>query len=184
MNSILIVCFLWIGFSVMTKWVDLIDEHNWIKWKTWFILKYLFVFIATYIVYLSVITDKNLIPYFFAVLLFWLLNNKLEYPSHVLFCFNTGILIGSYINLNYILIGIVSLIIYGGVEFVIKTYKYPVIQIGLYKSLARFLIVPLGLSIYFSDYKIVIFVIPWLLSMHFVRYLIVKQIIKIEWNQT
>ncbi len=180
MNEILIICLLWIGFSVITKWVDLIDEHKWITWKIGFITKYLFVFAANYIVFLSIWIDKNLIPYFFAVLLFWLLNNKLEYPSHVLFAFNTGILIGLYINNVYIISGTIGLIVYGCIEYLVKKYKHSFIQKWLYKSLVRFLIVPLGLSIYFSDYNIILFVIPWIISIQIIRYLIGNGIIKIS----
>lgn len=180
MNEIITILLFWFGFSVLAKPIDLIDENAWLWGKLGFFLKYFFVLVSTYFVFLTLHFDPNFTPHFLSLFLFWVLNGKFEYPSHVLFGFIPAIYIGQYINFEYTMLAIVWLIVYGILEFLVKKYQHPIIQTGLYKSLARFLIVPFGLSVYFSDYNIILFVIPWLLSMQIVRYLIKKDVIKIH----
>lgn len=169
------------AFSLTAKPIDLIDENKWIVGKIGFALKYFFVLLFSYIVFLSLEADRNLTPLFLALFLFWILNDKFSYPSHVLaWAFIPGILLGPHITKEYAAIGIAGLAVYGVLEYVIRHFKNRVVQILLYKSLGRFLIVPFGLSLYLDDYNLFLYVIPGLLSMHLVRYLIKKDIIRIR----
>ena len=73
-----------------------------------------------------------------------------------------------------------GLAVYGVLEYVVRRFKNRVVQTLLYKSLGRFLIVPLGMSLYLDDYNLFLYIIPGLPSMHLVRYLIKKDIIRIR----
>jgi hypothetical protein len=167
------------AFSLTAKPIDLIDENKWIAGKTGFMLKYLFVCISCYIFFISLEMDKNMTPYFLSLFLFWILNGKFGYPSHVLFAFIPAILIGQRITLRYAVLGFAGLAIYGLLEYIVRHFKNMFVQFILYKSLGRFLIVPFCMSVYLNDYNLFLFVIPGLLSMHFVRYLINMNVIHI-----
>lgn len=169
------------AFSLTAKPIDLIDENKWIVGKVGFALKYFFVLLFSYIVFLSLEADRNLTPLFLALFLFWILRGKFGYPSHVLaWAFIPGIFIGQHITPEYVVMGVGGLAVYGVLEYVIRHFKNRVVQTLLYKSLGRFLIVPLGLSLYLDDYNLFLYVIPGLLSMHLVRYLIKKDVIRIR----
>ena len=144
-------------------------------------LKYFFVLLFSYIVFLSLEADRNLTPLFLSLFLFWILNGKLDsYPSHVLVAFIPGIFLGQHITTEYAVLGVAGLAVYGMLEYVIRHFKNRVVQVLLYKSLGRFLIVPLGLSFYLNDHHLVLYVVPGLLSMHLVRYCIKKDVIRIR----
>jgi hypothetical protein len=168
------------AFSLTAKPIDLIDENKWIVGNVGFALKYFFVLLFSYVVFLSLEADRNLTPHFLALFLFWILRGKFGYPSHVLFAFIPGILIGQHITQEYVVMGVGGLAVYGVLEYVVRHFKNRVVQTLLYKSLGRFLIVPLGISLYLDDYNPLLYVIPGLLLMHLVRYLIRKDIIRIR----
>lgn len=180
MNEIITMVVLGIAFATLSKPIDLIDENGWIVGTLGFILKYIFVLLSSIAVYLTIEIDKTFVPYFLAIFLFWTLNNKFDYPSHVLYAFIPAILIGRYINVEYTVLALICLVIYGILEFIVKKRSNKLIELLLYKSLARFLIVPLFLSIYFNNFNILLYTTCGLLSMHIVRYLIKKNIIKIN----
>lgn len=168
------------AFSLTAKTVDLIDENKWVTGKVGLALKYLFVLLFSYVVFLSLEADKNLAPYFLALFLFWILRGKFGYPSHVLIAFIPGILIGRYLTLNYTVLAVCGLAVYGTLEYVIRHFKNWAVQALLYKSLGRFLIFPIGLGFYLDDFNVVLYVVPGLISMHLVRFLIKQDIIRIR----
>ncbi len=178
--SVFYILLLGAAFSLSAKPIDLIDENKWIVGKAGFVLKYLFVFLFGYIVFLSLEANKNLTPYFLSLFLFWILRGKFGYPSHVLFAFIPGILIGQHLTREYALMGVAGLAVYGMLEYVIRNFKNKIIQTLLYKSLGRFLIVPLGFGFYLDDFNLFLYCIPGLLLMHLVRYLIKKDVICIR----
>lgn len=169
-----------VGFSVTAKPIDLIDENKWIKGLPGFLLKYLFVLIFSGVMYLSLQMNSNLTPYFLALFLFWILNGKLNYPSHVLFAFIPALIMGKMLTLEYILLAVGGLLVYGMLELLVKRCNNSMVQLILYKSLVRFLIVPFCLGVYLYDFTALIYSVSSLLSMHLVRYLIRINIIKIS----
>lgn len=169
-----------LGFAVIAKPIDLIDENGWIQGALGFVIKYACVLIFSGVVYLSLQINQNLAPHFIALFFFWILNGKLNYPSHVLFAFIPALIMGRYLTMQYLLLALAGLAVYGILELLVKRSKSRLIHLLLYKSLARFIIVPLGMGIYLSDLTPVIYSIPGLLSMHLVRYLIHANIIKIK----
>lgn len=180
MSQTFVLIVLGITFAISYKIVDLIDEHNWINGKIGFILKYFFTLIVACSVYFSFELEKDLTPHLLSVMLFWILNNKFEYPSHVLAAFLSAIFIGKYLTIEYTVLALIGLAIYWILEFIVKRSSNKLIELLLYKSLARFLVVPLFLSVYFNNFNITIYTACGLLSMHVVRYLIKKEIIKIN----
>lgn len=168
------------AFSLTAKPIDLIDENKWIVGKVGFALKYFFALLFSCVVFLSLEADRNLTPLFLALFLFWILKGKFGYPSHVLVAFIPGILIGQHITQEYAVMGMGGLAVYGMLEYVVRHFKSRLVQTLLYKSLGRFLIVPLGMSLYLDDYNPILYIIPGLLLMHLVRYLIKKDIIRIR----
>lgn len=168
------------AFSLTAKPVDLIDENKWITGKAGFVLKYFFVFLFSYVVFLSLETDRNLTPHFLSLFLFWILKGKFGYPSHVLFAFIPALLLGPHVTLEFSVMSAAGLAVYGVLDDVVRRFKSKVVQILLYRSLARFLIVPLGLSFYLDDFNPFLYTIPGLLLMHLVRYLIKKDVIRIR----
>lgn len=180
MNETLTMVILGIAFAVISKPIDLIDENGWIGGKLGFVLKYVFVLLSSFVVYWTIEMDKTFVSYFLAIFLFWTLNNKFEYPSHVLYAFIPAILIGRYIDVEYTVLALIGLMIYWLLEFIVKKSDNKLIKLLLYKSLARFLVVPLLLSAYFGNFNITIYTACGLLSMHIVRKLIKQEIIKIN----
>jgi hypothetical protein len=174
------IIILGVGFSVTAKPIDLIDENKWIKGLPGFLLKYLFVLIFSGVVYLSLQMNRNLTPHFLALFLFWILNGKLNYPSHVLFAFIPALIMGKMLTLEYILLAVVGLLVYGMLELLVKRCNNSMVQLILYKSLVRFLVVPFCLGAYLYDFTALIYTVSGLLSMHLVRYLIRVNIIKIS----
>lgn len=169
-----------IAFGLSAKPIDLIDENKWIVGKTGFVLKYGFVLLSGYVVFLSLDADRNLTPYFLSLFLFWILRGKFGYPSHVLFAFIPAMLIGRHLTGEYLALGIAGLAVYGALEYLIRRFKGWIVQVLLYRSLARFLVVPFGLGLYLDDFNPLWYTIPGLLSMHVVRYLIRKDFICIR----
>lgn len=175
------ILLLGLAFSLTAKPIDLIDENKWVAGRIGLVLKYFFVLLFSYVVFLSLAADSNLTPYFLSIFFFWILNGKLDhYPSHVLVAFIPGILLGQHITTEYAMMGIAGLAAYGALEYVIRHYQNWFVQVALYKSLGRFFIVPLALGFYLDDYNLVLYVVPGLLSMHLVRYCIRKDIIRIR----
>lgn len=169
-----------LAFSLAAKPIDLVDENKWIVGPAGFVLKYACVLLSGYVVFLSLEADRNLTPLFLALFLFWTLRGKFGYPSHVLFAFIPAVLIGRYLTGEYLLLGLAGLAVYGVLEFAVRRYKGWFVQMLLYRSLARFLVVPFGLGVYLADFTPLFYVIPGLLSMHAVRYLIRKDVIRLR----
>ena len=168
------------AFGLTAKPVDLIDENKWITGKAGFVLKYFFGLLFSYVVFLSLEADRNLTPFFLSLFLFWILKGKFGYPSHVLFAFITALLLGPHVTREFTVMSVAGLAAYGILDYVVRCFKNKVVQIFLYRSLARFLIVPLGLSLYLDDLAPFLYTIPGLLSMHLVRYLIKIDVIRIR----
>lgn len=168
------------AFSLTQKLIDLIDEHRWIVGKAGFVLKYLFVLLFSYVVFLTLAADARLTPHFLALFLFWILRGKIDYPSHVLGAFIPALLIGPHLTAEYLLLGLAGLAGYGALEYVVRRCRGWVVQVLLYKSLARFLVVPFGFGLYFNDFNPLVFTACGLLSMHGMRYLIRKDVIRLR----
>lgn len=168
------------AFSVTQKLMDLIDEHKWIVGSAGFMLKYFSVLLSSYVIFLSLETDAHLTPYFLALFLFWILRGKIDYPSHVLFTFIPALFIGQRLTGEYLMLGLVGLAVYGVLEYVVRRCKGWVVQMLLYRSLARFLVVPFGLGLYLDDFNPLVYTVCGLLSIHVVRYLIRKNVIRLR----
>ena len=168
------------AFGLTAKPIDLIDENKWITGQVGFILKYFFVLLFSYVIFLSLKADPNLTPHFLSLFLFWVLKGKFGYPSHVLLAFITALLLGPHLTTGFAVLSVAGLAVNGVLDHVVRHFKSKAVQILLYKSLARFLVVPLGLSLYLDDYNPFFYTIPGLLLMHLVRYLIRKDVIHIR----
>lgn len=169
-----------IAFTLAAKPIDLIDENKWIGGAIGFALKYGFVLLSGYVIFLSLAIDHNLTPHFLSLFLFWTLRGKFNYPSHVLFAFIPAMLIGHYLTTEYLVLGLAGLTTYGILEYLIRRFSGWFFQIFLYRSLARFLIVPSALSIYLDDLNILAQTFGGLLSTHVIRHLIRKDVIRIR----
>lgn len=168
------------AFSLSQKLMDLIDEHRWIPGKAGFALKYASVLLFGYVVHLSLTADAHLTPLFLALFLFWILRGKLDYPSHVLLVFIPALLIGPRLTTEYVLLALAGLVAYGVLEYVVRRFRGWAVQVLLYRSLARFLVVPFGLGLYLDDFNPLVYTASGLLSMHAVRYLIRKDVIRLR----
>lgn len=175
-----IILLLGAAFSLSQKLMDFIDEHQWIVGKSGFALKYASVLLFGYVVHLSLAADAHLAPYFLSLFLFWILRGKIDYPSHVLFVFIPALLLGRCLTEEYLLLGLTGLAVYGALEYVVRHFRGWAVQVLLYKSLARFLMVPFGLGLYLDDFNPLVFTACGLLSMHAVRYLIRRDVIRLR----
>lgn len=183
MQNIILILTLWLIFSNSFKVVDLIDEHKWIEWKKWFIIKYFFAILTVISVYLTLKLDNNFIIHFSSIFLFWIIKNKMEFPSHVLIMFFNWILLWYFSNFSFNTISliVIFLFLYLIIDYIIGNFKKnKIISYFFYKRLGRFYIIALFLSIYLNDYYIILHSAIWLLSMEIIRLLISKNIIKIK----
>ena len=168
-------------FSTAFKVVDLIDEHKWLPWKKGFFIKYISVIFVLYSIYGAVSISPLFIYYFVPIFIFWILKNKMEYPSHVLIMFIGALLFGWYIKMTDIIPIIGITFIYFVLEYVVKKFqKNKYVDVILYRSLWRYYIVPFFIGIYFNDMRIFLYVIPGLLSMLLIRKMIKKRVIQVE----
>lgn len=171
----------WFTFSTAFKIVDLIDEHGWLPWKKGFFIKYFAAILVICSIYGALSINPLFIYYFVPIFTFWILKNKMEYPSHVFIMFIGALLFGWYIKMASIIPIIGITFIYFTLEYIVKKFqKNKYVNTILYCSLWRYYIVPFFIGIYFNEMRIFIYVIPWLLSMLLIRKMIKKWIIQIE----
>lgn len=119
-ESILSILFFWLITWAFLTLMDRVDEHSLIIWKFQTPIAYIFGILTAIFFIFSIGFFSFLYPLIVGMCIEWIIKNKLEYPSHVLFLFVLTLYLGYRSDLLIQYVWYIGL--YLGISFLISYY--------------------------------------------------------------